>query len=324
MLTKKDKCNKRVSLLTQSYNKNVSTRSGSELSRPARLKALLTSPSLGFIMEAHNALAARMAVDAGFEALWASSLTLSASMGLRDANELSWSDVLKLVDPITDFVEEPVLLDADSGYGDFNIFSRFVRKAGEMGIAGVCIEDKAFPKRNSFANTSHELADIDAFTGMIMAAKDSQTSDDFCVVARTEALVAGAGLSEALDRTVRYEAAGADALFVHSKQKTAFEIEAFCNSWRGNIPLIIAPTTYSSTPTDTFERLGIGAVIWANHGLRAAMDGMKKAYEHIHKNQSVSELEDHIATVDDLLSLTDTDGLLEREQAYLSGKKRSG
>ena len=275
-------------------------------------------------MEAHNALSARLAVDAGFEALWASSLTLSASMGLRDANELSWSDILKLVDPITDFVDAPVLLDADSGYGDFNIFSRFVRKAGEAGIAGVCIEDKAFPKRNSFANTSHELADIDTFAGMIMAAKDAQPNEDFCVVARTEAFVAGAGLSEALERAAHYESAGADALFVHSKQKTAFEIETFCNSWHGSIPIVIAPTTYSTTPTEAFERLGIGAVIWANHGLRAAMESMRDAYRHIHEHQSVRELEGHIATVEDLLSLTDTQDLLEREQTYLSNKKQSG
>ncbi len=289
-----------------------------------QLRALLDSKDLSFIMEAHNAMAAKLAVDAGFKAVWASGLTLSASMGLRDANELTWTDVLNLVDPITDFVDRPVLLDADSGYGDFNIFGRFVRKACETGVAGVCIEDKAFPKRNSFANTRHQLADIADFTSMIMAAKDNQKTDDFCVVARTEALVAGAGLPEALERANRYEAAGADALFVHSKQKTAFEIEAFCDSWTGTIPIIIAPTTYSGTPTDVFERLGISAVIWANHGLRAAMTSMASAYQTIFDERSVSALEPLIASVEDILSLTDTEGLLKGPVSLASRKRHSG
>ncbi len=275
-------------------------------------------------MEAHNALSAKLANDAGFKALWASSLTLSASMGLRDANELSWSQVLDLIDPMLEFVDTPILVDADSGYGDFNIFGRFVRKASKRGVAGVCIEDKAFPKRNSFANTSHQLAEVDEFCGMIRAAKDQQDNPGFCVVARTEAFVAGAGLSEALLRAARYEAAGADALFVHSKQKTAFEIEAFCRSWQGEIPLIIAPTTYASTPTADFERLGIGAVIWANHGLRAAMKAMQESYQQIAADRSVSKLEHRVASVDELLNLNGTDDLIEKQSAYQSPLKKSG
>lgn len=284
----------------------------------------MESDDLGFIMEAHNALSARLAADAGFKALWASSLTLSASMGLRDANELSWSQVLDLIDPMLEFVDTPLLVDADSGYGDFNIFGRFVRKASARGVAGVCIEDKAFPKRNSFANTTHQLADIDDFCGMIRAAKDQQIGEDFCVVARTEALVAGAGLSEALNRANKYEAAGADALFVHSKQKTAFEIEAFCQSWQGSIPLVIAPTTYASTPTTEFERLGISAVIWANHGLRAAMKAMQQSYFEVATERSVAGLEGSIASVDDLLELTGTDDLIEQQASYQPPLKKSG
>lgn len=292
--------------------------------RSARLRQILYADELSFIMEAHNAMAARLAADAGFEALWASSLTLSASMGLRDANELSWTDVLKLIDPITDFVDTPVLVDADSGYGDFNIFGRFVRKAGEIGVAGVCIEDKAFPKRNSFADTHHQLSDISDFVAKIKTAKDNQPGTEFCVVARTEALVAGAGLGEALERATRYEAAGADALFVHSKQKTAFEIEAFCKSWSGNIPLLIAPTTYASTPTEVFRRLGVSAVIWANHGLRAAMQGMTDAYATAFAEQSVASLEQKIASVADILRLTDTNALLEDEETLIPKTNHQG
>lgn len=282
----------------------------------SKLRALLRQPNLSFIMEAHNALAAELAARAGFKAIWASGLTISASMGLRDANELTWNEVLDLVEPIVDFVDTPVLLDADSGYGDFNIFSRFVKKAEARGIAGVCIEDKEFPKRNSFAKTSHALADIDDFTAKIRAAKDTLTNPDFCLVARTEAFVAGASLDEALERATCYERAGADALFVHSKQSTAAEIEAFTKKWRGNIPLVIAPTTYSQTPTEAFSAMGVSAIIWANHGLRAAVQAMEVTYQHIHDSQSVAGVEASIASVDDLLSLTKTEELLKTEQKY--------
>jgi len=287
---------------------------------PTQLKTLLQTSELSFIMEAHNALAARLAERAGFKAIWASGLTISASMGLRDANELTWSQVLDLVEPVTDFIDIPVLLDADSGYGDFNIFSRFVKKAEACGIAGVCIEDKAFPKRNSFANTDHTLADIDDFTAKIRAAKDAQTDSNFCLVARTEALVAGAGMDNALDRAARYEDAGADALFVHSKKTNASEIQEFTEKWSGSIPLVIAPTTYASTPTNNFETMGISAVIWANHGLRAAIQAMENTYSEIYEHRSVAGVENHIATVKDILSLTKTEELLEAEHNYHNPK----
>jgi len=287
-----------------------------------QLKALLQASELSFIMEAHNALAARLAERAGFRAIWASGLTISASMGLRDANELTWTQVLGLVEPMTDFIDTPILLDADSGYGDFNIFSRFVKKAEACGIAGVCIEDKAFPKRNSFADTDHTLADIGEFTAKIRAAKDAQKDPDFCLVARTEALVAGAGMDAALERANRYEDAGADALFIHSKQSTAIEIQEFTNEWSGTIPLVIAPTTYASTPTDEFEAMEISAVIWANHGLRAAIKAMENTYHDIHNQRSIEGIEDHIATVKDILSLTKTEELLKAEQSYNNPKPK--
>lgn len=285
-----------------------------------RLRALLEATEISFIMEAHNALSAQLAERAGFKAIWASSLTISASMGLRDANELTWNEVLDLVEPMVDFIDTPILLDADSGYGDFNIFSRFVKKAEARGIAGVCIEDKEFPKRNSFADTSHALANIEDFTAKIRAAKDAQSDPDFCLVARTEALVAGAGMDEALERADQYQQAGADALFVHSKQSTASEIQEFTQKRQGSIPLVIAPTTYSSTPTEEFEAMGISSVIWANHGLRAAVQSMAQLYQNIHKNRSVAEFEATIASVKDLLSLTKTEELLETEQRYTSQK----
>ena len=88
----------------------------------------------------------------------------------------------------------PILLDGDTGYGNFNNMRRLVRKLEQRGIAGVCIEDKEFPKTNSFIGSEKQaLADINEFCGKIRAGKDSQRDPDFCIVARVEALIAGLG-----------------------------------------------------------------------------------------------------------------------------------
>ena len=107
-------------------------------------------PEIAFLMEAHDGLSARIAQEAGFEGIWASGLTISASFGVRDNNELSWTQVVDHVAFMTEAVDVPILLDGDTGYGNFNNMRRLVRKLEQVGVAGVVIEDKLFPKTNSF------------------------------------------------------------------------------------------------------------------------------------------------------------------------------
>ena len=121
----------------------------------------------------------------------------------------------------------PVLLDGDTGYGNFNNMRRLVRKLEQVGVAGVVIEDKLFPKTNSFLRSELQpLADIGEFCGKIKAGKDSQRDADFVLIARVEALIAGWGLPEALKRAEAYHAAGADAILIHSRQSSPAEIFA--------------------------------------------------------------------------------------------------
>ena len=119
-------------------------------SKSAQLRALLGSPELEFILEAHNGISAKLVQQAGFKGIWASGLTLSASFGVRDNNELSWSQVTDHVAFMADGTSVPILLDGDTGYGNFNNTRRLVRKLEQVGVAGVTIEDKLFPKLNSF------------------------------------------------------------------------------------------------------------------------------------------------------------------------------
>src|SRR5438128_9191715 len=230
-----------------------------------RLRRLVTRPEITFLMEAHDGLSARIVQEAGFEGIWASGLTMSASFGVRDNNELSWSQVTDHVAFMTEASAIPVLVDGDTGYGNFNNMRRLVRKLEQVGAGGVTIEDKLFPKTNSFLRAERQpLADMEAFVGKIKAGKDSQGDPDFVVVARVEALIAGWGLAEAMRRAEAYQLAGADAILIHSRQSSAAEIFAFLDAWAGRAPVVLVPTKYWRTPTEEFRARGVSVVIWAN------------------------------------------------------------
>src|SRR3954471_16982495 len=240
--------------------------------RARRLRMLIDSPELAFLMEAHNGVSARIVEEAGFQGIWASGLTLSASQGIRDCNEASWTQVLEGIEFMADATNIPILVDGDTGHGNFNNVRRFVTKLEQRGAAGVCLEDKQFPKINSFVNgTEQALAEIEEFSGRIKASKDALHGDQFVIVARTEALVVGRGVAEALARAEAYWRAGADAILIHSAKSDASEVLEFKRIWGSTLPVIIVPTKYHTTPTETFRANGFSVVIWANHLLRAAV-----------------------------------------------------
>ena len=217
-------------------------------------KDLLTSESTEFICEAHNGISAKIVEEAGFKAIWGSGLTISAQSGVRDNNELSWTQVMDNLEFMADATEIPILLDGDTGYGNFNNFQRLVKKLEQIEVAAVCIEDKLFPKTNSFiSGEKQELADIKEFSGKISAGKDAQNNDDFSIIARVEAFIAGWGLDEALKRANAYYDAGADGILIHSSLSNPDEIISFKKEWRDKCPVLIVPTKYYSTPTEIFE-----------------------------------------------------------------------
>lgn len=286
--------------------------------RTTALRAMLQSSELEFLLEAHNGLSARIAQEAGFKGLWGSGLALSAAFGVRDSNEASWTQVLEVVEFMADATDVPILLDGDTGYGNFNNMRRLVKKLEQRGVAGVCIEDKLFPKTNSFINGDRQpLAEVDEFCGKIKAGKDSQADDDFNIVARVEALIAGWGLDEALRRAQAYCDAGADAILIHSKQSQPEEILAFAHEWANRSPLVIVPTKYYGTPTEVFRRAGISLVIWANHLLRSAVTAMQDTGAEIHRSQSLAAIEDRIAPVSEIFRLQGDDELREAERLYI-------
>lgn len=281
-------------------------------------RALLEHPDTICICEAHNALSARIVEEAGFPAIWASGLTLSAQAGLRDNNEASWTQVLDHLEFMADAARIPILVDGDTGHGNFNNFRRLVRKLEQRGIAAVCIEDKCFPKTNSFLRgTQQPLAPIDEFCGKLKAGKDAQTDADFTVIARIEAFIAGWGLDEALRRADAYHSAGADGILIHSARSTADEVLAFKQAWGDRCPVVIVPTKYYATPMAVFEQARFAMVIWANHILRSSISAMRETAERIRRERGLMGVEDAIVPVTEIFRLQGEEELAAQEGRYL-------
>ncbi len=283
-----------------------------------RLRTLLSSDSVAVFMEAHNGLSAKLAYEAGFEALWGSGLSISAALGVRDNNEASWTQVLEVSEFMVDASDLPILIDGDTGYGNFNNVRRLVRKLEQRRIAGVCLEDKLFPKTNSFINGERQvLAEVDEFCGKLRAAKDTQLDPDFAVVARTEAFIAGWGLDEALLRAYAYAEAGADVILVHSKRKDSREILSFMEQWDDRAPIIIVPTKYPTEPLSRFVDAGISNFIFANQSLRTVITALERNLRKLHETRDLMSIENEIAPVSEIFRLQNVQELKSSEERYL-------
>ena len=106
------------------------------MKKTTKLRRMLTRPGLDFVLEAHNGISSRIVEEAGFQGIWASGLAISASLGVRDNNEASWTQVLEVVEFMSDATTIPILLDGDTGYGNFNNARRLIRKLEQRNVAG--------------------------------------------------------------------------------------------------------------------------------------------------------------------------------------------
>ena len=286
--------------------------------KTTQFREMLDSSELEFLMEAHDGLSAKIVEEAGFKGIWASGLCMSAALGVRDNNEASWTQVLEVLEFMSDATTIPIMVDADTGYGNFNNVRRLVHKLEQRNVAAMCIEDKLFPKTNSFiSGETQPMAEVAEFVGKIKAAKDTQEDPDFCVVARTESFIVGRGLSEALRRAEAYHQAGADAILMHSKISTADQVLSFMKEWQDTCPVVIVPTMYYSTPTEVFAEAGVSMVIWTNHLLRSAITAMQETAATLYREQTLMAIEHEIASVKEIFRLQNADELKQAEQTYL-------
>lgn len=269
------------------------------LGKSTKLRELFFQPGLVRLVGAHDGLSAKLVERHGFDGIWASSFEISASYAVPDASIITMSQYLERTRAMNEAVTLPVVADCDTGFGNSINVIHMVKQYEAADIAAVCLEDKKFPKVNSLLSGGRqELASVAEFVGKILAAKNTQVSPDFMVIARTEALVAGWGLEEALKRADAYVQAGADAILVHSKAKDPSEIYKFCEQWQRKAPLVIVPTTYPMITEQEMLDWGIKLVIYANHGLRAAVKAMDNALNTISRDHGTHHLTATIAPME--------------------------
>jgi phosphoenolpyruvate phosphomutase len=275
--------------------------------KPARdypsFRAVVERGELVRVVGAHSALAAALAEQAGFPAVWASSLEISAMRALPDASLLSMNEYLRAASEMQKALAIPVVADCDTGFGNNLNVAHMVHEYEDAGITAVCIEDKAFPKMNSFSGSRHELVDVGTFCSKLTVAKNTQRTPDFFVIGRTEALISGIGVDEALRRCEAYEDAGADAVLVHSKWPTNKEVLEFLQVWRRKCPVVIVPTTYPKWNADEAFRAGVSVIIYANHALRTLISALQETYRVILREGNTLGLESRIATLHDVFEL---------------------
>jgi phosphonopyruvate hydrolase len=281
------------------------------------LRAKLNVKKPALAMAAHNPLAAKLAADAGFDAIWGSGFELSASYAVPDANILSMDTHLEMMRAIGEVQEIPVIADIDTGFGNAVNVAYIMPRYVAAGVAAVVMEDKTFPKDSSLrANGRQELVPVVEFQGKIEAAKSA--AGGALLVARTEALIAGLGQTEALRRGASYVEAGADAILIHSKQKTPDEILAFCRAWPGHVPLVLVPTSYPQLSFADVATLNkVGLIICGNHAIRAAVAAMRNTFQRIVAEGGIAGVETEIASVAEVFALQGDARMREVEKKYL-------
>ncbi len=249
-------------------------------SAASRLRALLAAPGLLVVPGAYDALAARLIEEAGFPAVYATGAGIAnAYLGWADVGLTTMTEVRDAVRHIVGATRLPVIVDADTGYGNAINVVRTVREFEQIGTAALQLEDQVFPKRcGHFAGK--EVVSCAEMVGKLRAAADARQTD-LVLIARTDAL-AIEGLAGALARARAYRAAGADVLFVEAP-RSVDELRAVGEALRGT-PLLANMVEGGLTPllpAAELEALGYKIALYANTALRAAARGAQQALAHL-------------------------------------------
>ena len=274
---------------------------------------------------AFDAMSAKLIEINGFDAIWAGSFAISATHALPDASIMTMTEFLTVASNMVESCKIPVIADCDTGFGGPSNISHMIKKYENSGIAAVSIEDKIFPKQNSLLeNGRQELISEKEFVAKIIAAREAKQNKEFMIIARTEALIAGMGMNEALKRAHAYEDEGADAILIHSKKTTPDEIFEFSDMWNGNIPLVVVPTSYPSVNLDELISHKIRMVIYANQSLRVAHAAMSRVLQEINKTKSLTEVKEKMSTMEQIFELQEMYNIKKEEDTVEEELKKLG
>ncbi|HXM54246.1 MAG TPA: isocitrate lyase/phosphoenolpyruvate mutase family protein [Candidatus Dormibacteraeota bacterium] len=271
------------------------------------LASLRAAEACALAVGVHNGITARLGERCGFQALWLSSLEVSASMALPDMNLITMTEVAERVREIRRASGLPLLVDADNGYGSDELAVRAAVEYARSGAAAVCLEDKAFPKRNSFYEDDEQaLEDCERFCERLRAVRAAVALEgrEMDVIARCEALVAGRGPAEAVRRARAYRAAGADALFVQVTARDAGVYAGVLTEIRDLAPVVVVPTALANWSVTDLQAAGASVVIYANAVIRTIVKTVTEVLTDLRAELRLGAVEGDIASLDTLFEVT--------------------
>ena len=316
-------------LIEPKYTKNISStliknKINEIISTPQNrvsiLKRLIYSKDIVRILESHNSLTGLIIENlkiikknkkVEFDGMWSSSLTDSATKGKPDNSSVDFSSRITSLNEMLDVTSKPLVFDADNG-GQLEHLPFLIRSLERAGTSAIIMEDKVGLKRNSlFKNQSSTKQDKpQLFARKIKKICKTRQSKDFMVIARIESFILGKGLNDALKRAEIYSKAGADAILIHSKEKTPKEIFSFAKKFRKSknyIPLVSVPSTYSKVYEKDLIKNGFKLVIYANQLLRAAYPAMENAAKSILMKGRAFEIDKTIIPIKEIINLIKND-----------------
>ena len=295
------------------------------MSQSENLVKLLDNQPIVKVCGAYDAMSAKLVELSGFDAVWAGSFAISAINNVPDASILTMTEFFTAASNMANACEIPVIADCDTGYGDATNVRYMVKKYENAGIAGICIEDKTFPKQNSLLEGgNNQLLSEKDFAAKILAANEAKKNKAFTIIARIEALIFGIGIEQALKRAYAYEKAGADLILIHSKKITPEEIFEFSDSWKGSTPLVVIPTTYYSVNVDELIDHKIKMVIYANQTLRAAHFALSKLLKQMKGANNMSKLQNEMSSMDDIFKLQEMYDVKSQEKSIEEKLRKLG
>jgi len=242
-----------------------------------------------------------------FDGMWGSSLTDSTAKGKPDIEAVDVSARMTTLNEVLEVTTKPIIYDADTG-GQPEHFAFTVKTLERLGVSAAIIEDKTGLKKNSLFGTDvpQTQDSIENFCHKIKVGKAAQATDDFMIVARIESLILGRGIDDAIERAEAFLNAGADAIMIHSREKTPDEILEFCRRYNeipNRKPLVAVPSSYNSITEDELQAAGVNIVIYANQLLRSAYPAMVDTAKSILTHQRSKECDAQMLPIKDILEL---------------------
>lgn len=281
--------------------------------RCSLLKRMIENQDIVRVIEAHNGLSAKIAQDANqiiddkkieFDALWISSLTLSASRGKPDNGYVDLMSKIDIIHDIMEVSNKPIIYDGDDG-GYLDHFTLTVKTLQRIGVSAIVIEDKIGLKENSLLDQHTQSQDsIENFCAKIQAGKSISIEPDFLIFARIESLIFSKGIEDAINRAKAYINSGIDGIMIHSKSKDFKEVKEFLSIYKtieNKVPIMVVPTTYCHIKESEFIENGVNIVVHANHMLRASYQNMSLVANEILKNKRSLEASNYCVNVKDII-----------------------